>query len=95
MEVGQEAGSLDDVSLNPWKQEMTVLTRLSYSVLFTLSFLDRTNVGTAKLAGLTKDLHMTQYQFNIASTIFFVSYVAGVFSNEPVMLYTKVSCRDR
>lgn len=58
------------------KTEKAILKHIpSHSVLFTLSFLDRTNVGTAKLAGLTKDLHMTNYQFNIASTIFFVSYV--------------------
>ncbi|GHJ88189.1 hypothetical protein NliqN6_4591 [Naganishia liquefaciens] len=58
-----------------WKMDKKLVPWMT--VLFTLSFLDRTNVGTAKLAGLVQDLHMTQAQFNIASTIFFVSYVAG------------------
>lgn len=66
MENGQEAGAVDDVSRpNPscvWQNAHVWLR----SVLFTLSFLDRTNVGTAKLAGLVQDLHMTQAQFNIA-----------------------------
>lgn len=44
-----------------------------------MSFLDRINVGTAKLAGITADLHMTPNQFNNATVIFFVSYV-GAFS---------------
>jgi hypothetical protein len=28
--------------------------------------MDRTNIGTAKLAGIIKDLHMSQGQFNFA-----------------------------
>ncbi|KAJ9103578.1 hypothetical protein QFC20_004734 [Naganishia adeliensis] len=66
-----------------WKLDKKLVPWMT--VLFTLSFLDRTNVGTAKLAGLTKDLHMTQYEFNIASTIFFVSYVAGEIPSNLVL----------
>lgn len=39
-----------------------------------MSFLDRVNVGTAKLHGLQQDLQLTGDKFNIASLIFFVSY---------------------
>lgn len=39
-----------------------------------MSFLDRVNVGTAKLHGLQKDLALKGNEFNIASLIFFVSY---------------------
>lgn len=36
------------------------------SVIYLLSFLDRSNVGNAKLAGLEKDLHMTgKYDYNV------------------------------
>jgi hypothetical protein len=45
-----------------------------------MSFLDRTNIGNAKVDGLQKDLHMTNGQYNASLTIFFVSY--AVF--EPV-----------
>jgi hypothetical protein len=44
-------------------------------LLFTMSFLDRVNVGTAKLAGLVEDLGMTASQFNLISTGFFITYV--------------------
>ena len=40
-----------------------------------MSFLDRVNVGTAKLAGLVEDLGMTSSQFNLVSTGFFITYV--------------------
>lgn len=38
------------------------------------SFLDRTNIGNAKLNGLLTDLHMTGGQYNAALSLFFVSY---------------------
>ncbi|WWC67492.1 uncharacterized protein I206_101400 [Kwoniella pini CBS 10737] len=47
------------------------------TLLFTMSFLDRINIGTAKLAGLSTDLKLTSLQYNTASMIFFVSYVAA------------------
>ncbi|KEF51441.1 uncharacterized protein A1O9_12590 [Exophiala aquamarina CBS 119918] len=43
-------------------------------LLYLLSFLDRTNIGNAKIAGLQADLKMTNKQWNAALAIFFVSY---------------------
>ncbi|KAF2827419.1 MFS general substrate transporter [Ophiobolus disseminans] len=47
-------------------------------VLFLLAFLDRTNIGNAKIQGLTKDLDMegpNAHRYNIALFIFFVPYI--------------------
>lgn len=38
--------------------------------------LDRVNIGQAKLAGMLTDLHLTNKQYQIGLTVFFVSYVA-------------------
>ncbi|KAF8572720.1 putative MFS nicotinic acid transporter Tna1 [Ramaria rubella] len=46
------------------------------SLLYLLSFLDRVNIGQARLAGLEKDLRLRGNQYDVALTIFFVSYVA-------------------
>ncbi|CCF38175.1 major facilitator superfamily transporter [Colletotrichum higginsianum] len=43
-------------------------------VLYLLAFLDRTNIGNAKIAGLNDDLGLSSSQYNSALTIFFVSY---------------------
>ncbi|KAK1075961.1 hypothetical protein LTR33_009367 [Friedmanniomyces endolithicus] len=43
--------------------------------LYMLAFLDRTNIGNAKIQGLTKDLKMTGNDYNIALMIFFPSYI--------------------
>lgn len=44
-------------------------------LLLIVAFLDRTNIGNARLQGLEKDLNMKGTQFNIALFIFFVPYV--------------------
>lgn len=47
------------------------------SFLYLLSFLDRANIGNAKLAGLEEDLNMSGYDYNIAVAVFFPFYVAA------------------
>lgn len=44
-------------------------------VIFLLAFLDRTNIGNARIQGLTKDLHMVGVHYNIALFIFFIPYI--------------------
>ncbi|KAJ5811677.1 hypothetical protein N7474_007978 [Penicillium riverlandense] len=38
-------------------------------------FLDRSNIGNAKIEGLDEDLHLTGDEFNVALTLFFVPYI--------------------
>ncbi|KAF8216659.1 MFS general substrate transporter [Mycena galopus ATCC 62051] len=52
-----------DLALIPW-----------LSLLYLLSFLDRTSIGNAKLYNMEADLHMTDTQYLIALTVFFFSY---------------------
>ena len=42
--------------------------------MYLLAFLDRTNIGNAKIAGLSKDLGLTTSSYNATLTIFFISY---------------------
>ncbi|OCL01695.1 MFS general substrate transporter [Glonium stellatum] len=44
-------------------------------VLFLLAFLDRTNIGNARIQGLTTDLNMHGSDYNIALFIFFIPYI--------------------
>ncbi|KAJ5820462.1 hypothetical protein N7474_006053 [Penicillium riverlandense] len=55
-----------------WKLDLRLVPWLS--LLYLASFLDRTNIGNAKLVDLTTDLGMSGNQFNATLTIFFVSY---------------------
>ncbi|KAJ3491628.1 hypothetical protein NLI96_g573 [Meripilus lineatus] len=44
-------------------------------LLYLASYIDRANIGNAKVLGLAKDLKLTDNQYNLALTIFFVGYV--------------------
>ncbi|KAJ7130792.1 MFS general substrate transporter [Mycena crocata] len=58
------------------------------TLLYLWSFLDRTNIGNAKIAGLEKDLHLVGLQYNICAAVFFVSYC--VFEVPSNMVLKKV-----
>ncbi|KAJ8064815.1 hypothetical protein OCU04_007123 [Sclerotinia nivalis] len=45
------------------------------TLLYLLSFLDRSNIGNAKLDGLAKSLHITGNQYLLTLTIYFIGYV--------------------
>jgi hypothetical protein len=53
--------------------DLKLLPPLSF--LYLLSFLDRSNVGNARVEGLTTDLHMTGNEYLTGLTTFFIGYV--------------------
>lgn len=46
------------------------------ALLYLLSFLDRGNIGNAKIEGLAEDLNLTADQYNWCLTVFFFFYAA-------------------
>ncbi|KAF3910959.1 hypothetical protein AA313_de0200207 [Arthrobotrys entomopaga] len=47
--------------------------------LFLLSFLDRSNIGNAKIAGMADDLELTGNRYSWLLTIFYISYIIFQF----------------
>lgn len=45
------------------------------ALLFLMSFLDRTNVGNAKILGLEADLSITDHQYDIGLAVFYLTYI--------------------
>lgn len=45
------------------------------AILYTLAFVDRINIGNARIQGLEKDLHMKGSDYNFALLVFFIPYV--------------------
>lgn len=58
-------------------------------VLFLLSFIDRINIGNARLQGLEKDLNMKNHDYNIALFIFFIPYI--IFEVPSNLILKKIS----
>jgi MFS family permease len=48
---------------------------LFVALLYLFSFLDRSNIGNAKVAGLTDDLNMSDNQFEWLLTAFYITYI--------------------
>ncbi|KAJ5088906.1 hypothetical protein N7456_012522 [Penicillium angulare] len=55
------------------KIDMRLIPMLA--ILYLISYLDRANIGNAKILGLSEDLNLTGLQYNIALSIFFIPYV--------------------
>ena len=61
--------------------ELRLLRKIDWHVVpmmvlyYLLSFLDRTNIGNARLNGLAQDLKLTDYDYRIALTILYVPYI--------------------
>ncbi|KAJ5049905.1 hypothetical protein NUH16_008428 [Penicillium rubens] len=45
------------------------------ALLYLVAYIDKTNIGNAKIEGLLPSLHMDGVQYNIALSIFFIPYV--------------------
>ncbi|KAJ6014047.1 hypothetical protein N7540_008638 [Penicillium herquei] len=58
-------------------------------ILYILNYIDRQNLASAKLQGITEDLHMTTEQFATAVSILFVGYLP--FQIPSNLLITKIS----
>lgn len=54
------------------KMDMRLIPMLA--ILYLLSFLDRSNIGNAKIQGLQTDLNLTGTQYNLCATVFFFTY---------------------
>jgi len=81
---------------DPISSEQQVIEKISRHLLwflfllFVVSFLDRINIGFAGLT-MMKDLGLTSTQFGLATTLFYVAYIAcGIPSN---MILSRVGAR--
>ncbi|CAK4030680.1 MFS general substrate transporter [Lecanosticta acicola] len=57
-------------------RKMDLRTVPVLTLLYLLSFLDRGNIGNAKIEGLPEDLGLTPTQYNLCLTVFFFTYSA-------------------
>ncbi|KAF3914616.1 hypothetical protein AA313_de0201256 [Arthrobotrys entomopaga] len=55
------------------------------TILYLITYIDKTNIGNAKIEGLTKDLHLSGIQYNVALSIFFIPYVIAEVPSNMIM----------
>ncbi|KAJ4302852.1 hypothetical protein N0V90_001743 [Kalmusia sp. IMI 367209] len=57
--------------------------------LWLLAFIDRSNIGNARIDGMTEDLHLDSNKFNIALAVFYVPYILWDVPSNLVIKYLK------
>ncbi|KAI5832433.1 MFS general substrate transporter [Schizophyllum commune Tattone D] len=78
--VSELTEAVEDYDIDP-QAEKWLRRKLDWRILPIVSicymflFLDRTNVGNAKSAGLAEDLRLGTYDFNIGASLFYVAYM--------------------
>ncbi|KAI9570109.1 major facilitator superfamily domain-containing protein [Boletus coccyginus] len=61
------------------------------SLLYFLSFLDRSNIGNAKVGGMSKDLHLVGLKYNTAAAVFFILYGLAEVSSNIILKFLRPS----
>ncbi|KAG7101083.1 putative transporter like protein [Verticillium longisporum] len=60
--------------------------------LYLMAYLDKTNIGNAKIEGLPKTLNISNIDYNVAVSIFFIPFVlAEVPSNMILYIFKRLS----
>ncbi|PGH06774.1 hypothetical protein GX51_02215 [Blastomyces parvus] len=93
VDLERKAIVLDSDNTSPYPSEMApekqtrldrkILLKLDLllvpmmGMLYLLAFLDRSNIGNARVAGLQKDLGITDLQYQTAITVTYVPYIAA------------------
>ncbi|KAK2757234.1 hypothetical protein FQN54_004748 [Arachnomyces sp. PD_36] len=60
-------------------------------IMYLLSYMDRTNIGNAKIAGMEDDLNMSSGQYSICLVVFFIGYVVFEVPSNMVLSKTRPS----
>lgn len=88
---GHQSSNDDSISFDP-KEQARILQKVDLyllpiiTLLYLMSFLDRSSIGNAKISGLATDLDLAPVQYNIALSIFFISYVSFEVSSTYLQL---------
>ncbi|TVY15779.1 putative transporter protein [Lachnellula arida] len=91
-----EASADNEFYVDPVK-EVKLLAKLDLAftpiimLVYLSCFLDRSNIGNVKVAGMLKDIHATDQQFSTAVSIFYATYVT--FETPAAVLMKKVTPR--
>lgn len=79
----EQCGKVNDLPTYDDVETARVLRKVDWrllpvlTLLYVLSFLDKGNIGNAKVAGMNDDLNLTGQQYNITLTVRVLIYATG------------------
>ncbi|KAK3995317.1 major facilitator superfamily domain-containing protein, partial [Cladorrhinum sp. PSN332] len=72
---GQSVVHFDPKAEARLRRKLDLMLVPTVSVLYLFCFIDRANIGNAKIAGLERDLGMSGYDYNGLLSVFYISYI--------------------
>lgn len=60
-------------------------------LMYLLSYMDRTNIGNAKIAGMADDLELSSKQYSMCLVVFFITYVLFEAPSNMILVRTRPS----
>lgn len=78
---GLSQGDIDFVANFPEERKKKILTKVDWRLvpmlvlLYLVAYLDKTNIGNAKIEGMTVDLDLQGIDYNVVVAIFFIPFV--------------------
>lgn len=66
---------LDRLAENKLRRKCDLHVLPTISLLYLLAFIDRVNIGNARIQGLEEDLNMKGHDYNVALFVFFIPYI--------------------
>ncbi|KAH7066763.1 major facilitator superfamily domain-containing protein [Paraphoma chrysanthemicola] len=85
VEAGLGAGLEDEKMMRSVVFKMDIRLLPILALLFLCSFIDRTNVGNAKILGLEKDIGINDHQYAIGLCVFYATYIASELPSNLVL----------
>ncbi|KAF6827708.1 transporter C11D3.18C 4 [Colletotrichum musicola] len=74
-QYGNPLVQFDPVAERKLRWKLDLYTIPTVALLYLFCFIDRANIGNARIAGLDKDLNLKGYDYNIILSTFYVSYI--------------------
>ncbi|RWA09238.1 hypothetical protein EKO27_g5856 [Xylaria grammica] len=72
---GESLVKFDPEAERKLRNKLDYMVVPTVSILYLFCFIDRTNVGNARLAGFERDLGLVGYDYNTVLSIFYISYI--------------------
>ncbi|KAH8766639.1 putative MFS transporter [Diaporthe sp. PMI_573] len=72
---GQSLVQLDPAAETKLRRKIDLMIVPTVALLYLFCFIDRANIGNARLAGLEKDLKLVNNDYNALLSVFYISYI--------------------
>lgn len=89
---GTDTSFVEDPTLEKrllWKVDLRLIPPLC--IMYILNYLDRNNIGNAKVAGMEQDLGLSSSDYSLALSIFFIGYLLLEVPSNMILSRTRPS----